>query len=707
MVTEYDGDLVITGTDISKGIDYKYNYGEVMTILKSGTYTISMASGVSQTSDRIVVDADGDVELTISGINISNNDYSPFAANSGNLTLILDGDNYLTASSNTGDDSIYYAALSKPGDTYSLTIASIDGDGSSNGSLTASGGIYGAGIGGDNSTASGNITITSGIVNASSTNGAGIGGGYNGGGTNITIAGGTVTAAGYSSIGDGGNYTGTAEAVVIDGGSIKAENEFSTTPVNSNGENVYLYKIPDTTEGDTITVDGTTVIESVVHHSSDDANQYIYIPLDSACALSENSIYVLSYTKDNNETITTYVEKADKTIEIPDAATLSKFANIVKSGGNMINGIVTADIDFSGYTDMIGSSTYPYKGTFDGGGYTITVAYDITTAANNIGLFSYVDGGTIQNLNTEGYIDFTNTPKGDQDDGGYANIGGVAGYITNGTISNVVSGVDITATSYPLHNAGGIAGRFYQYSTIDKCMYTGSLTAYNSWDALGGIVGYTYQYCQITNSANLGTLYATKGTYAPYFGGILGYINNTTFYGIQNCYNYGSISADDTTYCGAIIGWLRKSSTNITNNYWLEGSAEKAFGTNGTSNTAPTASTADDFVGGSITYLLNGSTSEDAVWYQTLGTDSYPVFEGLTVYETVLGYSNIKNISDVWVDNVIDKKDAVAVLKYASGIYTDQTDNESIDFSAGDVNNDGSIDILDANAILKCLESGN
>lgn len=226
MVNEFTGDLVITGTDITKGTDYTYTYDGVLTILKSGAYNISMNSGVESTSDRIVVDADGDVELTISDINISNDEYSPFSAESGNLTLILDGDNYLTASSSTSetDDGINYAALSKPGDTYSLTITSVDGEGRTSGSLTASGSMYGAGIGGGSKTSSGNITISGGTVNTSGgMYGADIGGGLYGNGTDITITGGAVTASSPNyGAGIGGGYTGEGSNIEITGGTVDA-----------------------------------------------------------------------------------------------------------------------------------------------------------------------------------------------------------------------------------------------------------------------------------------------------------------------------------------------------------------------------------------------------------------------------------------------------------------------------------------------------
>ena len=93
------------------------------------------------------------------------------------------------------------------------------------GSLTATGGKFGAGIGGGLNGVGKNITIKGGTVNAAGgdNGGAGIGGGDSGSGEAITITGGTVNAAGGgqgAGIG-GGNY-GSGEAITINGGTVEA-----------------------------------------------------------------------------------------------------------------------------------------------------------------------------------------------------------------------------------------------------------------------------------------------------------------------------------------------------------------------------------------------------------------------------------------------------------------------------------------------------
>ena len=96
------------------------------------------------------------------------------------------------------------------------------------GTINATGGVGAAGIGGGNGGACGNITITSGNITATgSTNAAGIGGGSSGSASCgiISISGGTINANGGSggaSIGSGGNLSVCGD-IIISGGDITAQ----------------------------------------------------------------------------------------------------------------------------------------------------------------------------------------------------------------------------------------------------------------------------------------------------------------------------------------------------------------------------------------------------------------------------------------------------------------------------------------------------
>ena len=164
----------------------------------------------------------------------------------GNVEIELDGNNELKSGP-------HRAGLEKNTSTSTGTLTLKD-DNQEAGSLTATGGDWGAGIGNggyycnsDNRSGE-NITITGGTVNATGGwGGAGIGGGYYGSGKNITIKGGTVTATGGeegAGIGGGyyygggyyGNgYYGNGENIKITDGTVNATGGWGGAGIGGGG----------------------------------------------------------------------------------------------------------------------------------------------------------------------------------------------------------------------------------------------------------------------------------------------------------------------------------------------------------------------------------------------------------------------------------------------------------------------------------------
>ncbi len=108
--------------------------------------------------------------------------------------------------------------------------------------------------------------------------------------------------------------------------------------------------------------------------------------------------------------------------------------------------------------------------------------------------------------------------------------------------------------------AGGIVGRSYYASILDKCYNTGTISIISTspiqFDAAGGIIGsvvihseYLIGTTEITNSYNQGNVDSKKEA-----GGIIGSCNNGGIgkIDIQNCYNSGNIKGVD--YAGGIGG---------------------------------------------------------------------------------------------------------------------------------------------------------
>lgn len=205
-------------------------------LTESARYTVTTNGATSGNGIRIGEGAAPTVVLDSVSIDLSSYRKPALSIPLGadKVTLVLKGDNALTGG--IGRPGIYKEAWEKnPGQE--LKITSIEGDGSSEGSLTAVGGSGAAGIGGgveefDSITA--NIAIAGGTITATGGAGAaGIGSGKAPDGTSLAysleISGGTVVAEGVgkngafaAGIGSGQGLESTARDITISGGNVTA-----------------------------------------------------------------------------------------------------------------------------------------------------------------------------------------------------------------------------------------------------------------------------------------------------------------------------------------------------------------------------------------------------------------------------------------------------------------------------------------------------
>lgn len=198
----------------------------------------------------------------------------------------------------------------------------------------------------------------------------------------------------------------------------------------------------------------------------------------------------------------------------------------------------------------IGTSSYNFKGVFDGNGKTIGELNNTSTATSN-GLFAYTNGATIQNLFLiSGHLNGSNTY-----------VGALVGSAQNTTIKKIYSTVKITngaSNSY----TGGIVGTAIGGSSFEKVINKGEITAKNSY-YVGGIGGYLVGNFNIgynTGKINGSTI---DNTDYGFTGGLFGYFvsdNLSNFYTIKNAYNYGTISGKN--YIGGIAGGITRSNTS-------------------------------------------------------------------------------------------------------------------------------------------------
>src|SRR5690606_2843022 len=89
----------------------------------------------------------------------------------------------------------------------------------------------------------------------------------------------------------------------------------------------------------------------------------------------------------------------------------------------------------------IGSNTRPFSGTFDG--YGVNFQLNLNRATTDyVGLFGFVQSGTIENLSVSGYVK------------GQNNVGGIVGYLNKGDVRNVYSTASVEGNA----QIGGIIG---------------------------------------------------------------------------------------------------------------------------------------------------------------------------------------------------------------------------------------------------------
>ena len=404
------------------------------------------------------------------------------------------------------------------------------------------------------------------------------------------------------------------------------------------------------------TIYASTDISTItLTHGADDTPGTVKLDDGQTLSVGEDSYNWIFIPNDGNnyETTTGSIrltvyeppQEVDGVYQIDSVTDLFWFAGLVN--GTLTDGteqntsasaVLTADIDLSGETwTPIGSESTPYIGTFDGQGYTIS-GMTIENAESYSGLFGNVTG-TVKNFTVTGSITIT----GDET---VARVGGAVGSLgtasAGGTVSGVTSGVDITVSAGNDH-IGGVVGSMPENSspTVENCIYTGKITVTAAAGSVAGIVGYI-RTGTIQNCANQGSISVDVGGTGS-VGGILGYCNNGGIY-IRNCYNTGAISADGTDNVGAIVGQNKGTQATVSNCYYLTGSANQGQGQLTTDAAGTVVKTADEFASGEVTYLLNGSTSEDLTWYQNLGDDGdqYPVLDSShgVVYQVENGYSN-------------------------------------------------------------------
>jgi uncharacterized protein (TIGR02145 family) len=214
--------------------------------------------------------------------------------------------------------------------------------------------------------------------------------------------------------------------------------------------------------------------------------------------------------------------------------------------------MIINDIDLYNYPATgpgwlpIGIDSNPFFGHLDGNGHSLSSLNLNRSTLYNVGLFGYINQGSISNLTLSNPFVY----------GDYS-VGGIAGNVNNGTINNchVLDGsVTGNVSSYG-DNIGSIAGEITNQSTITNSSATAVV---NGRGFLGGLAGKNYSNSVISYSSYSGDITASNNYYV---GGIVGY---NYYSSILECNATGSVTSQGY-YVGGLVGYNQTST--ITSSY--------------------------------------------------------------------------------------------------------------------------------------------
>ncbi|MDR0747379.1 MAG: hypothetical protein LBE89_05735, partial [Helicobacteraceae bacterium] len=164
--------------------------------------------------------------------------------------------------------------------------------------------------------------------------------------------------------------------------------------------------------------------------------------------------------------------------------------------------LTSATLNETAGWEPIGDSYSSFSGIFNGNGHKITGLRIDRSSMQYVGLFGFTNGAVIKNIGVE-------IANGKEVKGDYY-VGGIVGYVADGSITNSYSTGDISGTRY----VGGIVGRVADGS-ITNSYATGNISGGDYY--VGGIVGYVATGGDITNSYATGNISGTQ-----YVGGVVG-----------------------------------------------------------------------------------------------------------------------------------------------------------------------------------------
>ena len=368
------------------------------------------------------------------------------------------------------------------------------------------------------------------------------------------------------------DYTEGLASVQLTGLSTEGDNPAEITPYDK-GSNTYIALVaPQSVAAGTTFItctltNGKTFVYKMKNATDWQAGgEYTY------------TVSLLAAAKDLGYTI-----ESDGSYTVTSADGLMNIAELVNGGKSDINITLDTDIDLTGkdWTPIGTDYDNSYKGTFDGGGHTIT-GLTFTTNDEFAGLFGWLNrAGTVKNVVMEGVQITSNQIYG-------GSIGGVVGYGW-GTIENCSVSGSVSGTVY----VGGVVGAQIGGS-ITGC--SSSATVKGTVD-VGGVAGQTNSSATLTACYATGNVIIEMDPKKNIAGGSLVGMNAGS--SLLACYATGNVtSTGSSTGYMHIGGFLGNNYTTVTACYW-KNNHEQGIGYN-TKSTKATEVTKVD--GTSVTW---------------------------------------------------------------------------------------------------------
>ena len=262
-----------------------------------------------------------------------------------------------------------------------------------------------------------------------------------------------------------------------------------------------------------------------------------------------------------------------------------------------------ANITLNGNWTPIGNGLRIFSGSYDGGGYSISNLTISVTTAFPQGFFGNLTGAVrnvaLRNVN----INSTGTDTG-------ATVGGIAGYVSGGTVENCY----VTGNLSGSYSAGGVTGWNYN-----------------------GVIKNCYTTCDVKSGRN-------------FAGGIVGSFDYETEWGerpeskITYCYATGKISG--TNYVGGILGGGGGGSTRV------DYDVERCVALNSEVSASAAGANVGRIVGTTSTKLSNNFARENGMKLTSNGANVTQTSNAAGIHGANVNADNMNGVSSVtWWSN--------------------------------------------------------